>query len=128
MSIVMKKLFPIFICLFLLFISGGCSSNGAGTYEFKDEKGNLYTLVLNSNESAICTYTVYEEYGEWVQDGPIIVAHFVPPVIAWWPNGPGSMIELHSSYLLIYDGYVYANPDACKAGSTKLRLPIKKVR
>lgn len=124
----MKKLFPIFIGLFLLFISVGCSSSGAGTYEFKDEKGNLYTLVLNSNESAICTYTVYEEYGDWAQDGPIIVAHFVPPVIAWWPNGPGSMIELRSVYLLIHDNYVYQNIEAFKAGSTKLRLPIKKVK
>ena len=126
----MKKLFPIFIGFFLLFISVGCSSNGAGTYQFTDEKGFDYTLILNPNKTAILghgspDHMFNESYGEWDQDGDVIATN-VSTTGVWWKTRGGC--SNHGTYYsIIYDGYIYGDSEGFKAGSKEYRLPIKKL-
>ena len=100
-----------------------------GTYEFTDEAGNTWQIILNSDETALFEPQGggSKRYGSWdylpYYFPCLNISHDESPTI-YFPDGPDSWID----YVCITDGYLYASNIAAKAKNPNKRLPIKKIR
>lgn len=108
--------------------SSTTEQGGNRTYEFTDNAGKTFVLVLNSDKTATwsikgqgkvhhVSWGKHREGGENVRIGE----HHMPIV---WPEYDGHETVV---YVRIKDGYIYEDVNACNAKDPDYRLKLKEI-
>lgn len=102
---------------------------GVGTYEFTDEVGHTWVIVLKSDETATCSLKDGSNlcYASWdptnfLDYAPGLEFNDESPVV-WFPSGQEKLYLPH-----IVDGYLYDTGSDAQAKNPRKRLKIKKVK